>query len=77
MCSLSKIDFSLAVETYSRENDISLVEACIHVADEHEIEHNEIPKFIYQALYDKIELEAINNKTIKSLQSSSLELLGI
>lgn len=76
-CSLSKIDFSLAVESYARENDVSLLEACIIIAEENDIEYNDIPKYIYQALYDKIEIEAVNNKTIRKTNNNSLDLLGI
>lgn len=82
MCSqnnkINKIDFSLLVESHARNNDLSLIESCIIIAEENDIEHNDIPKYIYQSLFDKIELEAVNNKTIKSNDKTiSLTFFGI
>ena len=73
MSEISKIDFSMKVEERSRDKDLSLIESCLEIADELDIDPIDIPKFIYPALRDKIEKEGVENKTVKSRNNSSLE----
>lgn len=74
----TKIEFSIAVESHATANDLSLIESCIVVAELNDIEHADIPKFIYQALKDKLQVEALANRTIRDdSQNSTLALFDI
>lgn len=72
---LTKIEFSLLVEEIARDRDLTLIEACIQVADEHDIEHNDIPSHVYPSLQDKLKEEAINNRTMRIEKQNTLEFL--
>lgn len=74
----TKIEFSIAVELHATTNDLSLIESCIAVAEINDIEHVDIPKYIYQALKDKLQVEALANRTIKDdSQNNTLALFDI
>ncbi|ADM79951.1 late promoter transcription accessory protein [Aeromonas phage phiAS5] len=73
---ISKIDFSLMVEARSRDLGLSLIESCLEVAEELDIEPMDIPRLIYPALKDKMEQEGIENRTIKPDNNATLDFLG-
>ncbi|ADQ53027.1 late promoter transcription accessory protein [Aeromonas phage AsFcp_4] len=73
MIEISKIDFSMKVEEKARTKELSLIESCLEVAEELDIDPADIPKLIYPALKDKIEYEGVQAKQIKSSNTSTLE----
>lgn len=70
-----KIDYSMRVEEYAKENDITLIESCMIIADEMEIDESDIPKYIHWVLKEKIRSESIQNRTLRVEQEDSLEFL--
>ncbi|AUE22851.1 late promoter transcription accessory protein [Aeromonas phage Ah1] len=75
MAEISKIDFSMKVEERAREKELSLIESCLEIAEEMDIDPNDIPKYIYPALKDKIEEEGIESRTIKPTHNATLAFL--
>ncbi|AAQ17980.1 gp33 late promoter transcription accessory protein [Aeromonas phage Aeh1] len=75
MAEISKIDFSMKVEERAREKELSLIESCLEIAEEMDIDPNDIPKFIYPALRDKIEEEGIECRTVKPTHNATLAFL--
>lgn len=73
--SLTKVDFSLLVEGH--RTDESLLDVCIKVADEHDIDHELIPTLITRSLRDKMEVEAIDNRTLRKEKPANLDWLGL
>lgn len=61
---LTKIEFSQLVEEVARVRDLTLIESCIVVAEEHDIEYSDVPLLIYPTLQDKLKVEAIENRTM-------------
>lgn len=62
---ISKVDFSLLVERMRSEKNTTYIESCIEVAESIEIEQEQIPNLLTRSLRDKIEIEAIDAKTVK------------
>lgn len=71
-----KTRFSEAVEAYVRENECSYIAACLEVADQLEIDEDDIKDRISESLKQKIELEAIRDKTVKSNTSGTVDALA-
>lgn len=57
------------------QTGLSYLEACVAVADEMDIEDHEIIKFISVGIRDKIEVEAIEQRTIKVAKQNTLDFL--
>lgn len=74
MAEISKIDFSMKVEERARVKELSLIESCLEIAEELDIDPNDIPKYIYSALKDKIEMEGVASKTVKVDNVSTMTL---
>lgn len=68
--------FSSAVETYAKENGGSLLSACIQVAENLEIDEEKIPRLVSESLRQKLEIEAINDRALKSKPSGDSESLS-
>lgn len=75
MTKINKVDYSNTVELYRLKEGCSYLESCIFIADEMEIDHQDIPLFITKALRDKIECESIDNRQLKMQKPRSLEFL--
>lgn len=71
-----KTRFSEAVESYVRENGGSYIAACIEVADLMDIKEADIPDRISESLKQKIELEAIRDKTVRSATAGTVDALA-
>ena len=72
----NQTQFSLRVESLKAEFDHDYLEACVLVADEMKIDLEDIPSLLSPALKDKIEHEAIANKSIKgTIDTGSLSFL--
>lgn len=71
----NKVDFSIKVEEHAKANDLLLIESCFVVADEMEIDESDIQSYIHTVLKEKIRQEAIDNRTLRVEQDTTLDFL--
>lgn len=69
----SKIDFSLAVEERARSTGSSHIECCTELAEEYDLDVADIVSLITKTLREKIEMEAIERRTVKIKQPTTLD----
>lgn len=70
------IQFSTAVELHVHETGCSYITACLEVADMQEIDEDKIPKYISESLKQKIEIEAVKERTLKGSDTTSDSLIS-
>jgi hypothetical protein len=68
----SKNEFSMAVEKKAIDQGINIITALAMVAAECGIEIKQVPKMINRSLKDKLEAEALSNRTIRGQKGTDI-----
>lgn len=76
MAAIRSGQFSSEVESYAKNTGESLLSSCIQVAESLLIDEEKIPRLISESLRQKLEIEAISEKTIKVCSDSEVESLS-
>lgn len=57
---LTKVKFSQMIESVASKDDVSYIDAVIHICEKYNLEIEDIKKYISNIIKEKIEVEAMN-----------------
>jgi hypothetical protein len=69
----NKQDISLSIETKVKELNITYLEACIQQANECDIDIEDLAPLLSRSIKDRLEVEAINSRVIRTTRPMTLE----